>query len=65
MTDLERFAEACERAANECLDARTWDEWTGSPRGGNAILERDAATLQNHARAIRAGRVSVKEDGKQ
>lgn len=52
----DRLAEACERAADELLDARQFDEYTHAPYGGNAILEADAATLRALAAALRGAR---------
>lgn len=59
----EQYAVVLERAADECMDARSFDEWTGTPRGGNAILESDAAHLRALAKAMREAEPTLYSNG--
>lgn len=56
MTTPHDWADVLERAADECMDAREWDEYTRQPRGGNVILESDAAALRTLAAAMRSAK---------
>lgn len=74
MTDLERFAEACERAAEYAQyvsDERLVDLYQSGVTSCRSLsdaesyrarAERDMKTLARLAGAIRAGRVSVKDE---
>ena len=65
MIDFERFAEACERAEQElrvkCL--RCWEHPESmSMCAFCQTREIDATELATHARAIRAGRVTIEPE---
>jgi hypothetical protein len=58
--DLERLAEACEDAAE---DQRIEAGMVNTRPHAKALLIETAEILEAHARAIRAGRVTVTEEG--